>query len=95
LCQIAGGNRLPFLYQRLFAFRFNREQTQRRPAAALISVGSVLSRLDKFTTFQPGDRLTRNQSPAILAQIMGWSVSATITMAKRYAHNGTVVRGGR
>jgi hypothetical protein len=35
----------------------------------LISVGSVLSRLDKFTTFQPGDRPTRNQSLAILAQI--------------------------
>jgi hypothetical protein len=25
--QLQGGNRLPFLHQRLFAFRFNREQT--------------------------------------------------------------------
>jgi hypothetical protein len=55
----------------------------------LISVGSVLSRQDEFTTLQSGDRPTRNQSLAILAQIMGWSVSATITRAKLYGHMGT------
>jgi hypothetical protein len=57
---------------------------QRRPAAALISVGSVLSRLDKFTTFQRGGP-SHAQSKA---QIKDWRVSATITMAKRYGHIG-------
>ena len=45
--------------------------------------------IDKAMQILPRTRLLEGEVPfAILAQIMDWSVSATITMAKRYGHIG-------
>jgi hypothetical protein len=58
--------------------------------------GATIPSLVSFTAVRrfnprspPGERPEGRGVPfAILAQIMGWSTSATITMAKRYGHIG-------